>query len=489
MDYAAAPREPSIPGFKTTPVLGVLLVLLTGGLLLLVFADGARCLADPFFRYNEEYQGFEFMAAAMLLDGKPLYPDWNHSPANYVYGPLLPVLFAGAMRVFGLSLMAPKAVAFVFFLLALLGVVWSAWDLTRSRMGVLIAVGVLAALYRTSLCWYFSIRPDLFSATLALWAVFFARRSTRRPGDMACAFAATTLLALATLGKQNYALLCPACFGFFVVDKGLRKAALAFVPCCILAAGTLVWFNTGEENLVRATFMMTRESINWLRLPWVFRPLTTMIFLALSAFLFPRAANRPDGLPAVWVVFTLAALVLGHLSYIKDGGGVNAYLLLFFLASVLTASGVVGISREFPNHGKKAAQVALLAVAVFFSSEFLSLALGRGVLIPAPSPAPMFAFLRENKGKRIYYPKRNYLTYLADGQFYQYDPVLLEGRTFPAPLMKQLETRYFDMILGDFIDPRMRAVRDRYYRLAYSATTEDGFPMEIYSPRPGTKAP
>ncbi|MEW5733425.1 MAG: hypothetical protein AB1921_01145 [Thermodesulfobacteriota bacterium] len=487
METADNPGKEPESGSRT-PILSALIVGVSLALLLMLCVEGLSCLTDPFFRYNEEYQGVEFMAAAQLLHGKPLYADYNQAPANYLYGPLSPVMFSAGMMLFGESLFVPKALAFLFCLLAALGVAVATWDLIKSRLGVVISLGTFAALYRISECWYFSIRPDLFSATLAFWGIYFAHRHTKKPEGVRPALVASALMGLAALGKQNYALIPAVYFLFMIFTYGPRKALIAFIPCFIIVGGALVWFDTGNEHLVGITTLLSHHKMDYLRFPMQFILIIMVIFLACTAFLFPESPTRPAGLPRLWGYMFIASAILGHVSYMKEGGGQNAYMLFFFLGGLFTAVGTFNISREFGGGGKKARQVALLAVAIYLVSECSIQASGHTrSFLPAPSPAQVVALIQENRGKRIYYPQRNYLTYLVNGQYDQCDLLGLAisdaGLAPPTRQVERIKNQEFDMILGDFLTPELRPIRDQYYVKTFSGVSPDGFQLEIFVPK------
>ena len=176
-------------------------------LLLLLLRQGVECVRVPFFKYNGPFEGQELIAAVRIMEQKTLYPDYAYHGLYYMYGPLLPVLYAALMKFFGARLIVMKLAAFAACLLVVGGVAQGAYRLTKSKWGVLWGIGTFCALYRFSGLWFFNVRPDIFATALSIWGLIFADQylageKGERPG-----LAAGLLFSLAALSKQNYLLL------------------------------------------------------------------------------------------------------------------------------------------------------------------------------------------------------------------------------------------------------------------------------------------
>ena len=99
-------------------------------LLILLIRQGIECVKVPFFKYNGPFEGQELIAAVRIIEQKPLYPDFTYHDLYYMYGPLLPVMYAAVMKFFGTKLIVLKIAAFMACMLVVGGVACGSYRLT-----------------------------------------------------------------------------------------------------------------------------------------------------------------------------------------------------------------------------------------------------------------------------------------------------------------------------------------------------------------------
>lgn len=467
---AAGPIERT--GGRLNTRLNGILVCLSVICVLLLLAEGIRCVWDPFFTGDGKWQGTQFIAAVRVLEGKPLYPDYAEHGSYHPYSPLVPVLHAFAMGIFGASLIVPKLVAFLACLLALTGVFMNVHLLTRSRSAALIGAGIFAALHNFSAYWYFNIRPDIFATAFVIWGVYAAARHLKDQGGLLEPVVASLLFTLAALCKQNFAIWPAAYLCFLAFRFGRKIAAIATLPVVLIGGGAFLWFNTGEEHLLAQTMVMAKHAMRPFglvarELHDLFLGIAIPICLATAAVVSPRRETR-QGHPAFWPVVFALSLLMGLTPLVKVGGRANSLLIFYAMTSVLMCTGAVACLGGRPGPDRRVSWMTFFATALF-----LALCAGRFAYRLTASEYSIedvqleTRFIREHKDKRIYYPFRNDVTYLASGQYYPDDGMIwdrsLAGVKAPRLVTDAIKNQHFDYILGDFYTTELKELRDRYY--------------------------
>ncbi len=470
-----ATRRPATPEGRWSRLLlrpsGVL-ICLSAVCIALLLADGIRGALDPFFVADGKWQGVQFMGAVQVLEHEPLYPDYAEHGSYNPYSPLVPVLHAFAMWLFGASLIVPKLLAFLACLLALTAVFMNVHLLTKSRAAGLIGVGIFAALSHFSWYWYFNIRPDIFATAFTIWGVYVAARHLDDWEGLVPPVVASLLFTLAALCKQNFAIWPAAYLGFLAFSFGVKTMAAAGLPFLLMGGGAFLWYNSGEEHLLATTMAIAGHPMSPFGL--IARELHNLLLdiavpvcLAAAAILSPRREAR-RGHPAFWPgVFALSFLT-GLVPFLKAGGSLNSFVLFCAATSVLACTGAIARLVNRSGWNMRASMLAFVATILF-----LTLSVGRFVYRLAASKYSIEdvrqedRFVREHRDKRIYYPSRNYVTYLASGQYHASGPMIwdrsMAGLSAPRLVTDALRSRHFDYILGEFSTTELQELRDRYY--------------------------
>lgn len=456
---------------KTVFSLKAAVVLLSAAYFVYLAGEFVTSFQSPLFIYSDdEWQGVQITAAARVLDGKPLYPDFASEGGYYVYAPLTPLLTALGFKVFGVSVAVVKVLALAAFLFALAGVAWASYGLSASKFAALLAAGIFAATYRFLIAWHINVRPDVFAAAFAVWGVVFAARhygGRRGPGSTVLA---GLFFTLAALSKQNYAILLAAWLAWLFVSAGPRRAVLAALPALVLGGAALVWFDARGEHLVAAMVVMGGHpmkpaSIFLEFLAKDFVIIAVPVFLSLAGLAALWRREGPPGARGFWLVIYAAAFLVGLLPYMKFGGRNNAFYLFSAMMSVAAA---YGVSTLAARRDRAALPAVLLAPVLFLGIEFAASFSFDASLPIAPHLQPVFRFAQKHKSQRVYFPTRNYITYLASGQYYPDDNFTwdrsLSGLKPPANVVRMVEEQYFDYIIKGFTTGEMNAVLDAHYR-------------------------
>jgi len=468
--------EPSPSGRPRTgaaAVLEVILVVLSAVYLLNFTADGIDRMRAPYFENDDRWQGVQIIAAARVLEGKHLFGDYDSEGAYYCYTPLVPLFQAAAFRFFGPSIPSAKATAFVACLAALLAVAVAARALTRSSVAAFVAAGIFAATYRFTDYWHFNIRPDVFATAFSAWGLVFATRQlkggTRRPDAMI----AGVLFALAALSKQNFALLCLVYTSFVAVRSGIKTAALAALPALVVIGAVFSWFDTGGEDMARSLFLMLKQPLKPGYVPADFvtsdlRMIAVPLALAAAAPFAYRSRPGAAGQNGLWTTMCLAGFVVGLLPFVKEGGCTNAFLFFCATVAVMSAVAVWNSAGQRPGCARGVAPAWLVVPAVFLAIEAVASFSFYAEKPIEPYLQPASRFIEKHRDDRIYFPRRNYVTYLASGQYYGDDNMTwhssLAGLAEPKVVVDMLQGRYFDYIIGDFHSGRLNMIRDANYR-------------------------
>jgi hypothetical protein len=457
---------------RAAVLLKVILALLAAGFLAWFTADGVSCVTHTFFKYHdEECQGMQFIAAVRVFEHKTLYPDFAAEGAYYPYTPFVPVVSAAALDLFGARLVVLKAFSFAVCFIAMAGVAWGAWGLTRSALSALVAAAIFAGTYRFLDAWQFSIRPDIYGTALGIWGIAAASRALGGKRALLWVALASALFSLAALSKQNFVLLPLAYILFSAITGGRRQFLTSAIASAALIGGAFAWFDVGGEHLYAVTMVLAGQPM---KPPWditdffadYFR--TIAVPLALSLIGAYAAVKAKGARGALWAVMSAAGFLLGFIPYLKEGGTTNS--LMFFCAAmaVLAAAGVWRLAEGAGENGRSRIPLALVAPMIFLVIESAAAMSSEYWFAAEPNLAPALAFVERHKDARIYFPSRNYITYIGSGQYYPDDTLTwdreLAGRKAPENVVRMLEKRRFDYIINYFLTGELNSLLDANYR-------------------------
>jgi len=438
-------------------------------LLLLLIRQGMECVRVPFFKYNGPFEGQELIAAVRIMEQKTLYPDYADHDLYYMYGPLLPVLYATVMKFFGARLMVLKIAAFMACLLVVGGVARGSYRLTKSKWGVLWGIGTFCALYRFSGLWFFNVRPDIFATALSLWGLIFADQYLQgKDGDRPGLIAAL-LFSLAALSKQNYLILPVGYIGAVLLGRSFKSALKVSAPFLLVIVPAAIWFNTGGEHFFKMTMLFSGQPFDKL-IPAQLGAVAAPFILSLIAVWLLFRMRKAGENRLVWVLFAGMSLIIGQSSFMKIGGGQYAFTFFCAVISVLTAVALVKTEGLL----SPASRVVFLSILLFFNAFLINEAdffvRRLKYVFGYSSPENAYLFIRDHRHRRVYFPQQNYVTYLAADQYYHNEIIDLDlgwvGLEPPKSIVRKLESRYFDLIVGDFYAEKLKKLRDAKYKLA-----------------------
>lgn len=429
------------------------------------FIDGIYTISFDLFRYNAPWQGAEFIAAIRLLEGKALYPDLTTDAGYYLYGPFSPMLFAGAMAIFGINLWVPKLLALIAYLFISMGIYSATCRLSNSKLLAIASAGLFSSFYLLTQCSFFNIRPDIFGSSLAIWGFIFAWKHVKEPNNIYAAAIASILFALSCLTKQNYILMPIVYVAYMLFIHSWRSAWQAFWPGVTLLAIILTYFNIGEEHFFLTTSLFSHHNfdISYLfadrLLKWV--P-TTLIAIFSLALIFSSSKNIKE--PLFILSMMVAAFVLGFVSYLKVGGDFYALPLFTAFISILAPILIIKVKSN-----AVAATIAILMI-IPIGQSLLNIIYSSDEICGDPfiPTTEMNIFIQNNSDLKIWFPFQPYRTYLlANGQYYHDDHVTgtLEDAGSPPPsnVLEKIENQYFDIIIGTSFSTELRQAISQYY--------------------------
>ena len=322
--------------------------------------------------------------AAAFRSGKPLYPAIDAAERYaHIYGPLLFLVHAGALAVFGPSILASKAVGAAAAIAALM----LSFLVYRERAGIyaaIIATTVCTLVFMAFSNVTFWTRSDpllIFCVALSLLAT---RLRSRWASIVLLGFTAGIAVNLKVTG---ICYVLPA-FAMSAVAHGSRAVALAAGLAAITALAPFTLPHVSMTNYADYLQLSARNGVNAGRLrqtaEWLF-----YLGLPVAAVLWSsrRAAETTSQLRALAV--TLApALVIVTLIAAKPGGG--PFHLLPFVPVLLYAVVNAPRSAWHPAVRTLALAFAVSAVALAIPRQliFISTTMGRDL-------ATAVTFIRE----------------------------------------------------------------------------------------------
>ena len=449
---------------RTWEIAGIPLwvVLVCSAALALFVAEVTLTLQYPWFASNEIWQGLQIPAAARILEGAVLYPDIYSEASFYGYPPMLPWIHALFLSVFGIGIFAVKISAVLACGLTLVGIYYLSTLLTHNRVAGLLAVAFYTSFFEALQFWHISVRPDNMGSCFVLWATIIGYRY-KDSARIWPSLAAGGLLAAAALCKQPFVVVGLSFFGYLFWTGRTRfgtRGALVWVLSGLLF---LLAYDTGGERFWDIIIIASQHP---LKSPWEIISTSNWI---LALLLVPASIVivnfRGLGLLSWQVV---GAIAMGILGLSKVGGDVNGFLTAVVLLSPLMVS---GLGRNQENAQLKRLLPVLVGLTVVVSSVHSIDRVVNWKSRHLDNITPVARFIEQNKDKKVYYPIKNYLTYVTSGQYYhcdlQSETLVWAGLPVPEAVLKTVAEKYFDYILGDFKSPELKSYVNYYYKRAY----------------------
>ncbi|HLK89334.1 MAG TPA: glycosyltransferase family 39 protein [Polyangia bacterium] len=298
---------------------------LAAGALWYLGAYLAVALARLSYPYDLEWmEGGMLEHVARVLGGQTLYgpPSLEFTP--YIYTPLYYLLAAPVAKLFGLRLLSLRVVSFaaslgVFALIAAL-----VRGGTRSRLGVLVAVGLYAALFKRSGAFFDLARVDSLALLLTLLGTWLLLASERHD------VAAGVVLAAAFFTKQSALLIgAPVVLARAWSLRGPRRLqSISAFGALVVGGSALLHLRTGGWStyyLFTLPASHPRVSAAWLGF-WR-DDLLFAVPIALLAVVFVVGRTREKGGPPLVVLAAvLGALADAWSSRLHSGGYSNVLM-------------------------------------------------------------------------------------------------------------------------------------------------------------------
>lgn len=296
-----------------------------------------------FYPYELEWiEGGILQSVVRILDGLPLYaaPSMDYVPS--LYAPLYFYVSALATTLFGVGLPALRLTSFFFALLSAVFVSSAVWQLSRSRLAMLLTLFSWGAMYRFSGGWYEVARVD------SLWSFFIIAAVTalvffRKKGWEYCLWLAMFCLCLAVFTKQATLMLLPffilavwSWAGFsLAVRFGLVLALLIGVLAAYMQWLTDGWFYFYTMEMGREHNFNPGIPMNFLHGD-IFLSMPVFVLLS-SGFALLCQSSRRDVF--AWVSLFSGFMIMSLLSRWYSGGYFNVLIPLHQLFLIMGISG------------------------------------------------------------------------------------------------------------------------------------------------------
>lgn len=336
-------------------------------LVLLAIAIGGR-VGYP---YDLEWmEGGMLHHALRLQTGHPIYAPPSIDFIPYLYTPLYPALLAALGGVFGLTYTLGRMLS----VLSLLGIgVVAATSLAGERYrhysrgpawaGVVLALGLFAAIYPFVEGWYDLVRADtlfLFLVTAGLaalprWAV--TGEGARGHARIA---AGAAILALAFFCKQT-GIFYVALGGAVVAVVAWRRApiyvavsaALGLGGTAMMNAATHGWFWTYVSRIHRAhDFNMDRFYKSFGNILWHFPALTIVVVIGLGVvgvtWLRTRELPTQAHPLLLWAATFVVSTLVGAIGWGTEFAHFNAYMPAFLHGALAAGAAIPAIAACAP---------------------------------------------------------------------------------------------------------------------------------------------
>jgi hypothetical protein len=466
---------------------GLVLLMAVGAVLYV----GAAGLTIGFPYEFKGWAGGSIMHNAYsVAQGRNFYVDPNLEPsAAFCYTPMLPLLIAPLVALFGLKMWVGQAVAIAGFV-AVLALVYRAGARSGGkRLDGFVAAGLLLATYGGMGSHYDDIHPDSWTIVFGLITLALAEAAVKKS---AWVLAAALAAALSYFTKQtgiSFAM-GATIYLFF------KRPRLAFIYVATLGL-LLVAGNAAGQYLTGGTFLdytlgsSLKQPILWFMLPVNLVMVGGSLLGAIAVFIFllvdrPRAL-APTGpyaisLPVVFVVFGLGSIRLG--------GGLSNIYPAVVLGAVLFSMGIAYIREQLAATAPRLAFVLLLIMLL----QLLSI-LSRLPKYPTAghyeTMRTIETYVRETEGPVLMFHWISY-AFLNGRPVYDNYGEVTDHVTWTdyRRLQGQLESRYFTRIIIPKVcidrwmagKPLAKALRDNYTQENFIvfAPWEPVTPIQVY---------
>jgi len=454
-------QEERSPSLFSKVVLFTLVVLVCASLVI-ALATGIVVCSVPVFTYNSEWEGAQFLASVRLLEGQPIYPLYEMYGDVTHYPPLTIILFSLGMRLFGITILVPKIMAFSAAIFTFVGIARATYLFTNSQICAFVSAGFFATVHKWAALWHFNIRPDIFCTAFTIWGIILALRAESRDRSLSFSLAATLLFTAAAFSKHNF-IIFP--LGYIIYCFYRHPKTAFFVNLFMFFFTTflvLLAFNTGENHLLSCLFFMRNNPLHLnLSLLGEFIEAFNAIAILLSFGLFSFLRNDTDTFnlkssKEILFFSFIASFVVGFFAYIKVGGATNSFLTFSAIMSIAAAGGLKKVTSFFwPRSEGILPQFLMVPIVVIL----LMLPFHIYHLRIADRPGPFFyrviTYL-ENYPGTVWVTRHNYLVFLAGKGFGVDDPHIwgrhLNGSPPPHDIVEKIERKYFDQIIGDLYE-------------------------------------
>lgn len=427
----------------------------------------------PGFAHNEPWQGLHITAAARILDNKALYPELSTEESYYAYSPLLPWIHALFLKVFGIGTFSVKVSALLSCIANILGIYSISRIMGAEKKSIFVVIAFFLSFYPVLGFWFLSVRPDNISSAFVVWATVTGYQAEKSK-NLAWPILAGVLLAASALCKQTFGIMGICFFCYFLWKRQFRIALSGFMTWSALGLIFLVVYNTGEEHFLSTIKMMSAQSIHM--------PTHNMPYFLIALLLIPLSITlvnfRTLGLLGPMIV---GSFVMGVIGISKWGGWSNGFFTLIVLCTPVLAWAMIMESRQ--NYFTRFVAVAIGMVVLLYLPRSIERIINWDKHHP-DYLANARQFIVQKQDKKIYFPRRNYLTYILADQYYHCDwmteNLIHAGMPAPKIILTQIRAGSFDYIVGELTTKDMKSFVSQFYKRAKVSGIEN---IEIYVPR------
>jgi hypothetical protein len=372
-------------------------------------------------------EGGSVELAGRVLGGHSLYAAPSVTFVGWTYPPLYYWTAAAVAKLTGLGFLPLRLVSLTASLVSMATLAWIVARETGSRVGALVAAGLLAATFPISGAWFDVGRVDSLFLALTLVALAWGRWASGVRGGIALGL----LAFLAVLTKQTALLALAPALVFLAVSRRrvgipavLTLIALLLASTAVLQSASGGWYGyyvfseLVHQPLAQPLWVgFWRDDI--LRQQW---PLVIVLVgggLALAG----RARKRPSlGSPPVYHVLAAAGLIgSAWVSRLHTGGYANVLMPAYAALALLSGLTYGGLAK---GRGSVLAR-PLLAATLLVQLVLLNYSVGAQVPSAADraAGAQLIARLRTLAGPVIVLRHPWYATLAGKGTFAQAEAI------------------------------------------------------------------
>lgn len=478
--------------------------LLMGGYLLV------KCLYVMLSRVSYPYE-LEWIESAMLqvtmrvVDGLPIYapPSMEYVPP--LYAPLYFYVSALAIKIVGVGLPALRGVSLLASLCTAGLVVCSIWQLTRSRLAVLLGICCWAALYALSGTYYDLARVD------SLWACFLTGTVTglicffiQKKNIFLVQFLLCLLLSVFT--KQTTLFLLPFFFLALWCMAGFRTVLVSGLVLIALIGSALLVMQWQSGGLFYFYVMEIARShgfnqgipANFLLGDMLFG---LPVYLLLCA-VFIVCYSKSLRVICAWLLLFSGYFLMSMLSRWYTGGWFNVLIPFHQLIVIMAVVGFWWLLQRLQGVQNKGIRYFLLCLC----SVLLVLNIARGWVTPSYSLPTMadracgdalVSAIAASPAEKVCVFRHPYLARLAGKQDCAHEALavdLLNGGNaqmaseLRAETQRKLADGFYPLLLVDS-DGQFAGYGVPWKKLAYTATDIDMCAADVFFPKVSGQRP